>query len=451
MRTFHIHSFKFHFITILFLCTGLVALAQETKEWTLAECVRYGIEKNLNLQIGQKSSEKEELNYRQSQWQLAPSINGWGNGNMDFRRSTNQNNQISNGSSYSANYGVSASLTLFDGFSRLNQISAMKFNAMAFEKKLEQQENLFYIDILNLFTKNIYYKQLVNLANEQLQLTLKEKERIESKVELGLLSSSSVDEINATISGNRVMKERQANNFKLSLLSLAQLIELTDTTGFLPVGAELDLVVPLEKNYTTSGIYEQACANLPDLKMKELQLNYYKKALAVQQGHALPTVSLNGGYNSGYFSTDTLLSGATTPLPNQFNNYLNPSLGVSVSIPIFNKRNNEFQIKKSKIDLENAVLELEQQKKEIMNEIQNTIQQFNASLLEYQNAVDNLKFVEKSFEIYREKYSLGLINSTDFMMAQNQLLESKTTLLQAKYSWIIQEKLIKLFSGTREF
>jgi outer membrane protein len=407
------------------------------------------MEHNLALKIELNNNEKQNLSYQQTKWQFAPSVNGGGNGSMNFNRSTDQNNQISSGTSYSANYGISASLTLFDGFSRLNQISAMKYNALAYGKKVEQQENLLYLDILNQFTKTIYYNQMVNYANEQLQLTLKEKEKIESKVELGLLSKSSVDEINATISGNRMLKEKQYNNYKLSLLSLAQMLELNDTIEFQPSGAEIDMVLPSKMDYTTMAVYEKACANLPELKMKELQLKYNKKALRVQQGQVLPSLSLNGGYYSGYYSSDTLLSGVKTPFPDQFSKYLNPSVGLSLSVPIFNRLNNTFQIKRSKIDLENAVLELEQQKKTILNQIQNTIQQLNASYLEYENAVDNLRFVDKSFEIFREKYALGLINSTDFMIVQNQLMEAKNNVLQAKYSWIIQEKTIQLYQGNR--
>jgi outer membrane protein len=226
---------------------------------------------------------------------------------------------------------------------------------------------------------------------------------------------------------------------------------LPDTTGFDLLGLEFEIILPSEKEYTLEMVYQQACQNLPDLKEKEYQLEYYKKVLSAYQGQKLPSINLEGNYYSQFYSTDTLSNGATTPLNKQFNNYLNPSVGLNINIPIFNKRSAEFQVRKSKIDIENAVLELEQQKKEIYNEIQNAIQLFNSCYLEYVNAADNLKYVEKSFEIYREKYSMGLINSTDFITAQNQLLQSKTNVLTAKYDWILQEKIIRLYSGYKEF
>lgn len=451
MKTFKIISFRLMLVSFIFLLFSQTSFPQNKKEWSLADCINYGMSHNLGLKINQNSGEKQDLDYKQSKWQLAPSINGWGNGNLNLRRSTDQNNQISSGNSYSMSYGLTASLNLFSGLSRINRISAMKFNSLAYNETTKQQENILYLDIVKLFSQTIFDKQQVTIAEEQFQLSLKEQEKIESKVSLGLLGNSSLDEIKATVSGNQYTLDKQINSFNLSLLNLIQLIDLPDTSDFNLSGLEFELVVPSEKKFTVEEVYQLACENLPDLKEKEYRLTYYKKVLSAYQGQKLPSLSVEGNYYSQFYSTDTLSNGAKTPVGDQFNNYLNPSVGLSLNIPIFNKRATEFQVKKSKIDIENAVLELEQQKKEIYNEIQNAIQLFNSCYLEYVNASDNLKYVEKSFEIYKEKYSLGLLNSTDFITAQNQLLQSKTNVLSAKYNWILQEKMIRLYSGYKEF
>lgn len=439
-------------ITIIFISLfSLSSFSQEEDKWNLSDCVQWGIDHSLSLQLNQNNLKKESISLDQSKWQLAPSVNGWGNGGMDFRRATDQNNQISSGSSYTISYGLSASLTLFNGFTALNQISAMKFNLLAWNKKIEQEENLLYLNILEAFAKTLMYKEQIEIASEQLQLSLKEKEKIDEKVKLGLLSNSSLDEINATVSGNRLAIEKQTNNYKLSLLSLSQLIELPDTVKFELSGDEFNLFVPAEKNYTQEAIYNEACQNLPYLREKEYQLEYYKKTLSIKRGQALPNLSISGGYSSAFYSTDTLSNGNATPANEQFKNYLNPSLSVKLNIPIFNQRSNEFQIKKSKIDIENAIINLEQGKKDIYKEIQSAIQLLNSYYLDYISASDHLVFVKKSYDIYSEKYSMGLINSTDFITAQNQLTESKTNVLVAKYNWILQDKIIKLYRGQKEF
>lgn len=451
MKTSNIILFIFTLNLLPVFLLGQTVSQKNNREWSLSDCVNYGMEHNLNLAISDNLLRKEKISYQQSIWQIAPSVNGWSDANLNLNRSTDQNNQISSGSTYSANYGISASLNLFNGFSTLNQISAMKFNKLAYAQQNERQKNLLYIEILKDFALASYNKQQVKIASEQANLVSKNKAIIESKVEVGLLGTSAIDEINATLSGNQFKLNKQKNTYQTSLLALTQLIDLPDTINIELSESDFENTQPDTIGYTVTKVYNMACQNLPDLKEKEYRLGYYKKVLRINQGQALPSLSLNGRYYSAYYSTDTLSTGKPTSLNDQYNKYLNPSISLSLNIPIFNKLNNEFQIKKSMIDLENALIELEQQKKEIFKEIQNAILQLNASLSEYQSAKDNLVFVSKSFDINSEKYTLGLITSTDYITAQNQLQQAKTEVLTAKYNWIIQEKTIKIYCGLREF
>jgi outer membrane protein len=452
MRTFNTFLFNFIFLILLpAFVFSQPASNENSREWSFSECVTYGMEHNLTLQIDENQLSKQQITYQQSVWQLAPSINGWSNANLNFNRSTDQNNQISSGSSYSVSYGVNGSLTLFNGLSTLNQIAAMRFNKLAYAQQNEQQKIILYIEILKSFALASYNKQQVKITEEQVELVKKNKAVIESKTEVGLLGSSAVDEINATLSGNQWNYNKQKNTYELSLLSLAQLIDLPDSENLKLSENDFDLVQPSVTPYTALNVYELACQNLPALKEKEYRLAYFKKILRTNQGQDLPNLNIGAGYYSGFYSTDTLANGKPTSFNNQYTKYLNPTVSLNLNIPIFNKRNTELLIKKSRIDIEIAVIELELQKKEIFKEIQSAIQQLNASLLEYQSAIDNLNYVEKSYRINSEKYTLGLITSTDFITAQNQLLQAKTNVVAAKYAWILQEKIVRLYSGLHEF
>ncbi|HPG73697.1 MAG TPA: TolC family protein, partial [Bacteroidales bacterium] len=101
------------FIIVFLVCFLKAGQAQEA--WTLEQCIDHALQQNIDLKIQKNLNEKAAYNRQQSQWGLLPSVNGWGNSNFDFRRSTNQNNQITSGTTYNMNYGISASLNLFSG------------------------------------------------------------------------------------------------------------------------------------------------------------------------------------------------------------------------------------------------------------------------------------------------------------------------------------------------
>ena len=420
-------------------------MAQES--WTLKRCILHAIEHNIDLKIQQNYKQKATYSRQQSEWGLLPSVNGWGNSGFDFRRSTNQNNEIASGSTYNMNYGISSSFTLFSGFTRMNTISALKYNELAGSEGTNHASKLLTITVTDLFSNALYQKALAKVIEDQLITSKLEAERIAANIDAGLLEAVAQLEINAIVSGQELQLHRSLNDYKLTKLKLAHLIEVPEDEGFDISSAEVDAIEPNENQLSINEIYTLACQHYPAILQKEYEMEYYKKRLTVSKGNSAPSLRLNGSYSSAFFSTDTMQNGTQTPFGTQLENYLNPSLGLSLSVPIFNGRQNDFEIKQRKIDLENALYTLENEKKKIRREIEEAILRLDAFRMEYQYASNNLISVEKSFETFRERYRLGLVNSTEFMSAQNQLAYAQSELLRTKYSWVVQSRTLELYKG----
>lgn len=435
---------------IFLLITAIVLLSKagiSQENWTLERCIEHALEHNIDLKIQQNYEQQNTYSRQQSQWALLPSVNGWGNSNFDFRRSTNQNNEITSGSTYNINYGISSSLTLFSGFTRANTISALKYNELAGNQGAKHAAKLLTITVTDLFTQSLYLKALVNVVEEQLKISKLEAERIEANIEAGILEPVARLEIEAIVSGQKLELQRAQNDFKLTKLKLAHLIEIPDESDFHISSDKMDAQMPRENQLRVNDVYLLACENYPTILQKEYEMAYFKKILDVSKGNAAPTLSANGSYSSAFFSTDTLQNGSQTPTATQFENYLNPSFGLSLSIPIFNRRQTRYDIKKSAIEVENALYRLENEKKSIRREIEEAILRLEAFRLEHQFAEKNLESVKKSFETFRERYRLGLVNSTEFINAQNQLAHAQSELLRAKYSWVVQQYTLELYKG----
>lgn len=435
-------------LTLFILIVAIKPMfAGDSLVWNLEKCVNRAMQYNLAMQQGVNIEKKAQFDYVQSKWDLAPSISGRSNGSLDLRRSTNQNNQITSGASYNIGYGLSASFNLFSGFSAINRIAAMRFNALVYNESNDQAENNLYIDVLSAYSTCLFQKELIKISDEKMQISLHQKEKIEALISSGLRSQSSINEVLAIVSSNKLNQLKAKNNYLLQKLQFAQLLEIEDSVSFEIDENETQFIEPIDRNFNIDDVYYSACENYPSIKEKEYALQYYHKIMNIRKGALLPNLSLYGGYNSSFYSTDTLQNGRNSPIGDQFSKYLNPSLGLSLSIPIFSGRSRFYQLKKSKIDVENAVLELEKEKNQVRKEIQEALQRLNANLLEYRYAIDNLHFIEKSFAEYNEKYELGLITSIEFNTAQTQWAEAKTAVLSAKFNWIIQDKTVQLYMG----
>lgn len=422
-------------------------MSQTTHLYTFDECVATGLKNNIGIQEQQNNVKIADYDTKESRWNLAPKVSGYSYANINLNRATDQNNNYNTGKSYYMYYDLAASLVLFKGFSRLNLISANKFLELSYKETKKQMENQLYLDIADAFAKALYTKELIKVGEDELALNIQENERIKSGIEEGTTEQVAELETQAKVSASKLSLQRLKNNYQLSLVKLAQLIGLDNAQEFDIDGTSFMLIKPIDNKYTVDSVYDLACTRLPEIQSLEYELKSYQKELNAYRGYLLPSVILSGGYTSYYYSTDTLANGRTAPFSNQLKDYLNPYIGVTLNIPIFSGFSNRYNVKRKKLKVNNSMLELKNKKKTIRQEIESTLMELNAYEEEYQSALENLDYMQKYFESNKQRYDLGLINITTFNEAQNKLADAKASVLSARYNWIVQEKMVKMYCG----
>ncbi|MFT3737603.1 MAG: TolC family protein [Breznakibacter sp.] len=433
-------------IAALLVCS-LSARAQDQGFWALERCIAQAKEMNIDLKISRNDYRKAELGHRQNLWDMGPQVNGYASSTVDFQRSTNQNNQIESGTTYSVGYGLTGSMNLFAGFTAHNRAAAGRFYKLAAAESTQLAEYQLVTDITSLYANALYQKALIDVAREKYETSLYEAQRIVATIEAGQLEQVALDEINATVSENRLQLSRVQNDYLLTKLQLAQAIETPNDSAFDISDATLEAVLPQQTNLGVDSLYLITCTVYPSVRQSEYEMDYYKKLLHVARGTLAPSLSLLGGYTSGFYSTDTLDNGKKTPFSTQFDNYRNPYMGLSLNVPLWGARQKSYQAKMNKIDLENAVLAYENKKKQLRRELEEAVFKLNALYLEYVAAADNLVFTEKSFGTYREKFRMGMIGTTDFMNAQNLYSQARSNVMLARFSWAVQQKTLQLYLG----
>lgn len=436
-----------HTVWLMMALSFISVVAQENEAWTLERCVEHAMAHNLDLKIRQNVEQKAVLDHRQSRWSMAPSVNGWSNSNMNFQRATNQFNQIESGTTHNTTYGISSSLDLFAGFTKQNTMAAKRFYRLATHESTRLEAINLELEVTETYIQLLYQKDLVTIAEEQLQIIDLEVQRIEAMIASGRMEAVARAEINALHSSAKLELNRAQNSYRLLQLKLSQLIELPSGTMIEPVNAALQWGEPHLSNLNVDKAFSLATNYYPSLLQKEHELEFYRRQLMVARGQMSPSVTLNGSYTSGFFSTDTLPDGKKTPFKTQFDNYRNPAVGLTINIPIFNGKRNNYQIKMSHIDVKTAVYSLESMQKMVRRELEESLLMLESRYLEFENASDNLNFATQSFNSYQERFRLGMINTTEFMNAQNLLMQAKASQLMAKYSWTLQKRIVQLYTG----
>lgn len=427
------------YIVIIALLMPLFAMAE--KPWTLQQCVDTALANNRNVKQQSLMKKNKDIAYEQARQNLLPNLNASAGQNWNFGRSLSVDNTYKTSNSSQSSFGISSGLTLFDGMKMKYNIDASKADMMASEADLEKIKQDITMNVALGFMQILLNKELLQVANEQLGLTRTKIEQRKALVTSGKMAEGELLELFAQESKEEMSRMQAENTLNLSLLDLAQYLELEHFEN-------LDVVAPekFSENelqlLSANVVIESALTHRPEIKGAEYRLKNSEYNVLIAKGNYMPTLSLGANYGTGYYNLSNLPS--NNSFGQQLKDNMSATIGLNLSIPIFNRyqvRNNvrsaELGVKSSKISVDNAKLELKK-----------TIQQAYYNALGAKARWDASQKSEiASREAYRfanQKYEAGRATLYELYQAKNNLTQVLGEKAQAKYQYFFRVKMLEL-------
>jgi outer membrane protein len=290
----------------------------------------------------------------------------------------------------------------------------------------------------------LFAKELIKVSEAQVDQTKKQIERTTQLVDAGKLAPGALLEIQAQLAREELDVVNRQNTLQISLLNLAQLLELESYANFdieTPVLPELQAQTAI---IAASGVFEKAVENRPEIKSAEYQLKSAETQLRIAKGALYPTLSASAGFSDGYYN---VLNVAEDGLGTQLKNNNGESVRLGLSIPIFSKFQNKTNIDNSKLQILNRSLELESAKKELRKQIEQAYTNAVAALKRYNANQVAVKSMVESFRYIEEKYNVGRVNSVEYNDSKSKLAIAESDLIQAKYDFIFRSKILDFYNG----
>ena len=268
-------------------------------------------------------------------------------------------------------------------------------------------------------------------------------ERTRKLVDAGSTPEGDFLEIRSLATREALTVTQLENNLALSLLDLAQALDLEDVTNFdvqFPEIPELDGASLIE----SSEIFNYAVENMPQIESSKFKLKSNEMDVMIAQGRLWPRLSFDMGWGTRYFTA----SGADHPsFSNQFKNQAERYYGLSLSIPIFNGLQARTGINNAQIGMMNAQYELEYQKQILRKTIQQAYADAEAAFRQYLAGLAAVESYVESFRYTEKRFEVGLLNPVDYNVAKTEYMNAESNLIQAKYSYLLRLKILDFYQG----
>ena len=426
----------------LMIFSGFDGKAQ-SKTWTLEDCINYALDKNIQIKKADLTNNQNQLYSDQAKSNRLPSLNASVNENFNwykgFDSSTGQYGS-SNGSN-STNYGLNTNVSLYNGDKLKIRIKQAELNFQSGQFYAESVKESVGLNIVNAYLQVLYAYESVKNAQKQIESTTEQLALAKERMDLGVISLSDYLQIKSELSTEKSTLVTAQSQLAIDNVTLEQLMELPVDPNFAVSSPNLDSILVATVQPNAQEIYNLALGIKPEIKNIELTQESTALNAKIAKADLLPSISMNAGLSSGYSSLNT------TGYSAQLKDKINPSVGLSLSIPIFQKKQVKTNIGVANIALSNAELDVINTKNQLRKEIEQACVDVVSAQGQYNASIEQNQSSQESYDVTNEKFKVGLLNSVDFLVQKTNLITSESKLLQSKYNLIFRYKVLDFYKG----
>lgn len=432
--------------TLSFILASLAASAQQSGGWTLRQCIDYALENNVTVKQQDVTRRQNEVQLSTAKNSRLPDLNASASQNWSFGRGLTSENTYSNRNTSSTSLSLGTTVPLFTGFRIPRTIELNKLNLEAATADLGKARDDISVQVAQAYVQILYNIELRDVAQRQIDIDSMQVERLREMYGTGKASGVEVAQQEATLAQSRLTLTQADNDYRISLLTLAQLLELPSPEGFTIVRPDIAALTVDEAAALPlpDEIFQEAIAFKPEVKAETLRLKSTEMSIKIAQSALWPTLSLSAGLGSNYYKTNGF---DTESFGRQMRNNFSQYIGLSLNIPIFNRFETRNSIRSARLDRESQQLRLDDVKKTLYKEIQQAYYNAVAARAQYASSTEATASNKAAFDLMSAKYEYGKANITEFNESKNNWLKAESDLARAKYEYIYDTSLLDFYRG----
>ena len=429
-------------------CVALSSWAQKPAkteltrvEMSLTECVAFAQENSpLLLPVPQKL-EGLEINYSAAQQAFLPSLNASVGQNFSFGRSQARDMSFTDNSSANTSFSLSADLPIFSGGQRWYQLQKAKEARQNADYIVRDVEDRIALQVTQSYIQLLLAKALATTAKDNLALTKKSYEQIKQQVEVGRAAESDLIDIQSQLGRDQLsVTETEA--------------DVTRATRILMLDMGLDPNKVEEGELDIAEMSPEAVvANLEQTNPRSINPKWEIPATALLRSEVLlseydvkiaksalwPSLSLGGGYSNGYYYTyGEKYMDMNAPFKDQLKNNGRYFVGLSLSIPIYNRGQVRRQIRQMQLQTLNLQSQLKQAQ---INDDRNIIlarTDLEKAEEQYRVSKENVELSKRALDVADLQFKSGRINIYEWEQVKTRHLQAKATYLQSIYTRLLR-------------
>ena len=407
------------------------------KKWTLSECIDCAVTHNIEVKQSDNQIQNLKVEKNTLRNSFLPDLNAGASQNFTFGRSLNQSNTYENSNIQNSSFSVSTEIPIFMGFKRTASLSQNKFDLLVAEANKEFIKNNLLINVAGAYFQILLNKEIYNIALEQIQLTKEQEACTKILIDNGKAAESQLYDVRAQLADDELTATEARNSLRLSFLNLVQLMELDELDEF-----DIDSIdgdIAIADTLSPVNIYQSALTCMPQIRQAYYALQSKTKGIKIAKSGFYPTISFVAGMSTNYYNNNSALY---ENFRKQFNNNMQKSLCLTVSIPLFDRFSTRNKVRSARIEENNTRLSLDNEKKQLYKDIEQAYTDVISAYEKYRSTTKAVMANEEAHRYALEKYAAG----NEYNEIKMKLADALSQQSQAKYTYLLKDRILAFYS-----
>ena len=408
--------------------------------WSLRQCIDYARSNNIQVQTTQIAQESAAEDLAQAKAQRLPSLSFSTSQNLVNQKQQQDGSYEANGT-YSGNYALNAGVTLYNGGKLTNSLKQQEVVGKSALYQVYMAMNDIEIAVTQAYLNILYANENVKINRQNVESSAAQLERSKALLEAGSIAPSDYAQMESQYSSDKYQLTVSETTLSQDILTLKQLLELGLNEHFEVEFPDLDSTDVLVEIPALADVYARALEVMPEVENSRLNIESSQLGEKIAASEALPSITASAAVGTGN------ISGTNYSFYNQLNNQLNENIGVTLSVPIFNRRQAKTSIAKARLQTRQAELDYTNMEKELLRTIESLYQDAVSAQSRYIAANDQVKSAAISYNLVLEQFNAGMKNTVDLLTQKNEYLASQQEQIQAKYQAVLSIKLLNFYQN----
>ena len=470
---------------LAFLVLAGIAQAQDTTSVTLVEAVETALEQSPEVRRAVIADRGRDLAVRSARAARLPVVSlnvqpsqRYG---LGFDQTTGE---VVSQTVETLGASAFAQLPLYDGGrARAGVLEAERLRESA-DAALVRTRQQVALEVAQQFLTLLLDREIADIEAEQLEAAQAQRRRVAELVEAGARARGDLIAQDAVVAERQTALVVARGAVERDRVILVQLVGLDPLEAYRFVGPDLEAL-------EASGLFTARLEPLPtlvaaalearsDRRAQELSIEAARAAIGAARAAGRPSLDLSASVGTGYSSlqqraigvppvtpvtlsdgTPVLVGGVpltfpgspdleTTPVFTQFGDNRSGSVGLTLSVPLFDRYQARRGVVEAQIRVEDAEIALDALDRQVASEVQQAVVEAQTARARLAAAEVQVAASTEALRVERDRYRLGAGTLYDVAEAQARLAQAQSSRAQAAYGLAFRLALVRLAVGDLE-